>query len=83
MDVVNDIIAWKRDGHELDGARIDAFVGGVVDGTVPSYQASALLMAMVLRGLSDAETVALARASERVSSSLRPRRTIAMSRALA
>jgi len=62
LDVVNDIIAWKRDGHELDAARIDAFVGGVVDGGVPSYQASALLMAMVLRGLSDAETVALARA---------------------
>ena len=62
MDVVNDIIAWKRDGHELDAARIEAFVGGVVDGHVPSYQASALLMAMVLRGLSDAETVSLARA---------------------
>ncbi len=62
MDVVNDIIAWKRDGHELDAARIDAFVQGVVDGHVPSYQASALLMAMVLRGLSDAETVAMARA---------------------
>jgi pyrimidine-nucleoside phosphorylase len=62
MDVVNDIIAWKRDGHELDVTRIDAFVGGVVDGSVPSYQASALLMAMVLRGLSDAETVHLARA---------------------
>ena len=62
MDVVNDIIAWKRDGHELDAARIDAFVGGVVDGAVPAYQASALLMAMVLRGLSDGETVALARA---------------------
>jgi pyrimidine-nucleoside phosphorylase len=62
VDVVNDIIAWKRDGNELDAARLDAFVGGVVDGSVPAYQASALLMAMVLRGLSDAETVALARA---------------------
>ncbi|HOT23181.1 MAG TPA: thymidine phosphorylase [Thermoleophilia bacterium] len=62
MDVVNDIIAWKRDGHELDAARMDAFVAGVVDGSIPAYQASALLMAMVLRGLSDAETVALARA---------------------
>lgn len=62
MDVVTDIIAWKRDGRELDAARIDAFVAGVVDGRVPSYQASALLMAMVLRGLSDAETAALARA---------------------
>ncbi len=62
MDFVNDVIAWKRDGHELDAGRLHAFVDGVVDGAVPSYQASALLMAMVLRGLSDAETVALARA---------------------
>ena len=62
MDFVNDVIAWKRDGHELDAARLHAFVDGVVDGSVPSYQASALLMAMVLRGLSDAETVELARA---------------------
>jgi pyrimidine-nucleoside phosphorylase len=62
VDVVTDIIVPKRDGHELDAARIDAFVRGVVSGAVPPYQASALLMAMVLRGLSDAETVALARA---------------------
>jgi pyrimidine-nucleoside phosphorylase len=62
VDFVNDVIAWKRDGHELDAARLCAFVDGVVDGSVPSYQASALLMAMVLQGLSDAETVALARA---------------------
>ena len=62
MDFVNDVIAWKRDGYELDAARLRAFVDGVVDGSVPSYQASALLMAMVLQGLSDAETVALARA---------------------
>jgi len=62
VDFVNDVIAWKRDGHELDEDRIRAFVDGVVSGAVPSYQASALLMAIVLRGLDDAETVALARA---------------------
>jgi len=62
VDFVNDVIAWKRDGHELDAGRLRAFVDGVVDGSVPSYQASALLMAMVLHGLSDAETVELARA---------------------
>jgi pyrimidine-nucleoside phosphorylase len=62
VDFVNDVIAWKRDGHELDGARLRAFVDGVVAGSVPSYQASALLMAIVLNGLSDAETVELARA---------------------
>ena len=62
MDFVNDVIARKRDGHRLDAGRLRAFVDGVVDGSVPSYQASALLMAMVLNGLSDAETVELARA---------------------
>ncbi|MFA4965005.1 MAG: thymidine phosphorylase [Thermoleophilia bacterium] len=62
MEFVNDVIAWKRDGRELDAARVHAFVNGVVRGGVPSYQASALLMAMVLRGLSDAETLELARA---------------------
>jgi len=62
VDIVNDIIAWKRDGHELDEERLRRFVFGVVDGSVPPYQASALLMAIVLRGLSDGETLALARA---------------------
>jgi len=62
VDFVNDVIAWKRDGHELDAGRLRAFVDGVVNGSVPSYQASALLMAMVLRGLSDTETVELSRA---------------------
>jgi pyrimidine-nucleoside phosphorylase len=62
MDVVSDIIVPKRDGAELDAAHIQAFVQGVVSGAVPAYQTSALLMAMVLRGLSDAETLHLAQA---------------------
>ena len=62
FDVVNDIIARKRDGGELDEARLRAFVSGVVSGSIPAYQASALLMAIVLRGLSPAETLGLARA---------------------
>ena len=62
MDVVHDIIAVKRDGGELDEERLRAFVGGVVDGSVALYQASALLMAIVLRGLSESETLALTRA---------------------
>jgi pyrimidine-nucleoside phosphorylase len=62
VDFVNDVIAWKRDGHALDDERIRAFVDGAVSGAVPSYQASALLMAIVLRGIDDAETVGLARA---------------------
>ncbi len=62
MDFVHDVIAWKRDGKELDEGRVRAFVEGVVSGAVPSYQASAVLMAMVIRGLSDDETLLLARA---------------------
>ncbi|NLE22648.1 MAG: thymidine phosphorylase [Actinobacteria bacterium] len=62
VDFAHDVIAWKRDGNELDEPRMHAFVQGVVSGAVPSYQASALLMAMVLRGLSDGETLLLARA---------------------
>ena len=60
VDFVNDVIAWKRDGHELDEQRTRLFVDGVVSGAVPQYQASALLMAMVLRGMSDYETLSLA-----------------------
>ena len=77
MDFVNDVIAWKRDGHELDEARMRAFVDGVVDGSVPSYQASALLMAMVLHGLSDAETVAAGARHGRERQDARPRRACA------
>lgn len=54
-----DLIRIKRDGGTLDRAAIDAFVAGVTDGTLPDYQASALLMAILLRGMDDAETAAL------------------------
>jgi pyrimidine-nucleoside phosphorylase len=51
-----DAIARKRDGQSLSRVEIDAFVTGVTDGSIPDYQASALLMAIVLRGMSDEET---------------------------
>jgi pyrimidine-nucleoside phosphorylase len=54
-----DVIARKRDGQALTRPEIDLFVRGVVDGSVPDYQASALLMAIVLRGMDDVETAAL------------------------
>ena len=54
-----DLIRQKRDGGALDGAAIDFFIAGVTDGTLPDYQASALLMAIVLRGMSPEETAAL------------------------
>ena len=54
-----DLIRQKRDGGALDRAAIDFFVSGVTDGSLPDYQASALLMAIVLRGMSGEETAAL------------------------
>ena len=63
VDFVHDVIAWKRDGNELDeGARARVRRGRGRAAPSRSYQASALLMAMVLRGLSDGETLSLARA---------------------
>jgi pyrimidine-nucleoside phosphorylase len=51
-----DIIMKKRDGGALDRAEIAFFVDGVTSGTFPDYQASALLMAVVLRGMNAQET---------------------------
>lgn len=51
-----DIIEKKRDGHELTDAEIAFFVDGYVAGCIPDYQASALLMAIYLRGMSAEET---------------------------
>jgi pyrimidine-nucleoside phosphorylase len=54
-----DVIARKRDGLSLSRADIDLFVDGVTSGQIPDYQTSALLMAIVLRGMNDEETAAL------------------------
>src|SRR5262249_22770104 len=54
-----DIIRKKRDGHALARAEIEAFVAAATAGSWPDYQLSALLMAIVLRGMSDEETSSL------------------------
>jgi pyrimidine-nucleoside phosphorylase len=51
-----DVIRHKRDGGALDRTEIDYFVAGVTGGTLPDYQASALLMAILLRGMNPTET---------------------------
>ena len=51
-----DIIIKKRDGGALTREEISFFVAGVTEGTWPEYQASSLLMAIVLRGMTPQET---------------------------
>lgn len=50
-------IAAKRDGLLLDAATIDDFIAGAADGSIPEYQVAAMLMAIVFRGLNEAELV--------------------------
>jgi pyrimidine-nucleoside phosphorylase len=54
-----DIIARKRDGMALNAEEIDFFVQGFTQGTIPDYQVSAWLMAIVLRGMDRQETIDL------------------------
>ena len=51
-----EIIAHKRDGLALTRAEVEAFVAGVVSGDFKDYQSSALLMAIVLQGMTPEET---------------------------
>lgn len=54
-----EIIAKKRDGLELSTEELQWLVSEFLAGKVPDYQMSAWLMAVYLRGMTVAETVAL------------------------
>ena len=56
---IYDIIRHKRDGMALSDEEIAFFVQGFTHGSIPDYQASALLMAIFLRGMSPRETATL------------------------
>ncbi len=56
------LILAKREGAALDAESLREFVAAVSTDAVPAYQVSALLMAIVWRGMDAAETVALTRA---------------------
>ncbi len=54
-----DIILKKRNGEVLTEDEIRFFIRGIVDGSIPDYQATAFLMAVYFRGMTDEETVTL------------------------
>ena len=54
-----DIIMKKRSGLGLSKAEIEFFIRGYVEGSIPDYQASALLMAIYFKGMEASETAFL------------------------
>lgn len=57
-----DLIRKKRDGGALSADEIAYLVEGCTDGSIPDYQMSAWLMAVVLRGMTREETASLTHA---------------------
>lgn len=54
-----DIIARKRDKKTLSGEELSFFIDGIVKGSIPDYQTTALLMAIYLNGMDGTETAML------------------------
>ncbi len=54
-----DLISKKRNGGELSEAEIKFMIEGYVDGSIPDYQMSAMLMAIYFNGMTDAETLTM------------------------
>lgn len=57
-----DIIIKKREGGHLSKEEIDFFIEGYVKGEIPDYQASALLMTIVYKGMESDEIANLTKA---------------------
>lgn len=65
-----DVILKKRNNLELNKEEIDFFINGFTEGTIPDYQASALLMAIYFNGMNKRETadltMAMAKSGDRL-----------------
>lgn len=54
-----DIIIKKRNGEALSKEEIEFFIKGYTNGSIPDYQAAALLMAIYFKGMNKQETAEL------------------------
>ena len=67
---IQEIIAKKRDGRELEKTEIDYFVREYTSGTITDYHAAALVMAIYLNGMTETEivnlTMAMADSGEKI-----------------
>ncbi len=65
---INEIIKNKRDMKELTTEEIEFFINGYSNGNIADYQASSLLMAIYLNGMSEREildlTIAMAKSGD-------------------
>ena len=60
-----EVIGRKRDGGEHSPGEIEFLLSGYVRGDIPDYQMAAWLMAVCIRGMTPAETLALTQAMVR------------------
>ncbi|NNE44670.1 MAG: pyrimidine-nucleoside phosphorylase, partial [Gemmatimonadetes bacterium] len=58
---IPEIIERKREGGENSPEEIGALLAGLLDESVPRYQISAWLMAVLFRGMTHPETATLTR----------------------
>ncbi len=54
-----DLIEKKSDGNQLTKEEIEMMISGFVNGTIPDYQMSAMMMAILQRGMTPQETTDL------------------------
>lgn len=73
MITMYELIEKKKHGAELSAEEINWFVAGYVSGSIPDYQASALLMAVCFSSLSDKETTDLTMAMAHSGDMIKPK----------
>ncbi|MGN0771093.1 MAG: thymidine phosphorylase [Christensenellales bacterium] len=61
MNII-EIIESKKAGRQLSREQIDFWIDGLMSGEIADYQTTALLMAIVIKGMSDQEAISLTNA---------------------